>query len=335
MFGVFENITFVSPIFFGLLLLLPVIAWWYFRNYRQRYAPMRMSTLEGLENTQSIRGRLRSLLPLLRVLSFVALVIALARPQRVLKEEEVVAEGIDISLAMDLSSSMLAQDFQPNRLEVSKRVAADFVSQRQYDRIGLVVFAGEAFTQCPLTTDHLVLNEFLSKLECGILEDGTAIGMGLATAVNRLKDSESKSKVVILLTDGVNNTGYQSPMLAAKIAKEYGIKVYTIGVGSVGETRAPVSRRSDGKYVLGLVRVEIDEALLREIAELTGGRYYRAVDEQSLEQIYASIDELEKTKIEVTSFKRYSEEYHHFAFWGILFLLVEVLLRYTVLRAIP
>jgi len=335
MFGSLENITFVSPIFFVLLLLLPIIAWWYFRNYRQRYAPMRMSTLEGLENTQSIRGRLRSLLPILRILSFIALVIALARPQRVLKEEEVVAEGIDISLAMDLSSSMLAQDFQPNRLEVSKRVAGDFVGQRQYDRIGLVVFAGEAFTQCPLTTDHFVLNEFLSKLECGILEDGTAIGMGLATAVNRLKDSDSKSKVVILLTDGVNNTGYQSPMLAAKIAKEYGIKVYTIGVGSVGETRAPVSRRSDGKYVLGLVRVEIDEALLREIAEMTGGKYYRAVDEQSLEQIYASIDQLEKTKIEVTSFKRYSEEYHHFAFWGILFLLIEVLLRYTVLRAIP
>ena len=335
MLGLLENITFVSPFFFVLLLLLPIIAWWYFRTYRQRYAPMRMSTLEGLENTQSIRGRLRSLLPILRILSFVALVVALARPQRVLKEEEVVAEGIDISLAMDLSSSMLAQDFQPNRLDVSKRVAADFVRQRQYDRIGLVVFAGEAFTQCPLTTDHLVLNEFLSKLECGILEDGTAIGMGLATAVNRLKDSDSKSKVVILLTDGVNNTGYQSPMLAAKIAKEYNIKVYTIGVGSVGETRAPVSRRSDGKYVLGLVRVEIDEALLRQIAELTGGKYYRAVDEQSLEQIYASIDQLEKTKIEVTSFKRYSEEYHHFAFWGILFLLIEVLLRYTVLRAIP
>ncbi len=335
MFGLLEKITFVSPFFFVLLLLLPIIAWWYFRTYQQRYAPMRMSTLEGLENTQSIRGRLRSLLPILRILSFVALVVALARPQRVLKEEEVVAEGIDISLAMDLSSSMLAQDFQPNRLEVSKRVAADFVRQRQYDRIGLVVFAGEAFTQCPLTTDHLVLNEFLSKLECGILEDGTAIGMGLATAVNRLKDSDSKSKVVILLTDGVNNTGYQSPMLAAKIAKEYNIKVYTIGVGSVGETRAPVSRRSDGKYVLGLVRVEIDEELLRQIAEMTGGKYYRAVDEQSLEQIYASIDQLEKTKIEVTSFKRYSEEYHHFAFLGILFLLIEVLLRYTVLRAIP
>jgi len=335
MFGLLENITFVSPIFFALLLLLPAIGWWYFRNYRQRYAPMRMSTLEGLDNIQSIRGRLRSLLPILRILSFIALVIALARPQKVLKEEEIIAEGIDISLAMDLSSSMLAQDFQPNRLEVSKRVAADFVRQRQYDRIGLVVFAGEAFTQCPLTTDHLVLNEFLSKLECGILEDGTAIGMGLATAVNRLKESETQSKVVILLTDGVNNTGYQSPMLAAKIAKEYGIKVYTIGVGSIGETRAPVSRRSDGKYVLGLVRVEIDEALLRQIAEMTGGKYYRAVDEQSLEQIYASIDQLEKTKIEVTSFKRYSEEYHHFALWGIIFLLFEVILRYTILRAIP
>ncbi|MEZ5040754.1 MAG: VWA domain-containing protein [Saprospiraceae bacterium] len=335
MFGLFENITFVNPIFFALLLLLPGIGWWYFRNYPQRYAPMRMSTLEGLENVQSIRGRLRSLLPILRVLSFIALVVALARPQRVLKEEEVIAEGIDISLAMDLSSSMLAQDFQPNRLEVSKRVAADFVRQRQYDRIGLVVFAGEAFTQCPLTTDHMVLNEFLSKLECGILEDGTAIGMGLATAVNRLKESESKSKVVILLTDGVNNTGYQSPMLAAKIAKEFGIRVYTIGVGSMGETQAPISQRSDGKYVLGLVKVEIDEALLQKIAELTGGKYYRAVNEQSLAQIYASIDELEKTKIEVTSFKRYSEEYHYFAFWGLVFLLLEVKLRYTVLRAIP
>ncbi|MBX2870482.1 MAG: VWA domain-containing protein [Saprospiraceae bacterium] len=335
MLGLLQNITFVSPVFFVLLLLLPIMAWWYFRNYRQRYAPIQMSTLAGLENTQSIRGRLRSLLPILRVLSLVALIVALARPQQVLKEEEVVAEGIDISLVMDLSSSMLAQDFQPNRLDVSKRVAADFVRQRQYDRIGLVVFAGEAFTQCPLTTDHLVLNEFLSKLECGILEDGTAIGMGLATAVNRLKDSESKSKVVILLTDGVNNAGYQSPMLAAKIAKEYNVKVYTIGIGSVGETRAPVSIRGDGKYILGTVKVEIDEELLRQIAEMTGGKYYRALDEQSLEQIYASIDQLEKMKIDVTSFKRYSEEYHHFAFGGILFLLIEVLLRYTVLRAIP
>lgn len=296
---------------------------------------MRMSSLEGLGKTRSVRGQLRSLLPILRMLAFVVLVVALARPQRILQEEKVIAEGIDISLAMDLSSSMLAQDFQPNRLGVSKRVAADFVEQRQYDRVGLVVFAGEAFTQCPLTTDHKVLKAFLNKLECGILEDGTAIGMGLATAVNRLKDSESTSKVVILLTDGVNNTGYQSPLLAAKIAKEYGIRVYTIGVGSVGEARAPVSQRSDGKYILGSVKVEIDEELLRQVAEMTGGKYYRAVDEQSLEEIYASIDQLEKTKIEVTSFKRYSEEYNLFAFLGILFLFTEVLLRYTVLRAIP
>lgn len=335
MLGVLENITFVSPVFFVLLLLLPIIALWYYRNYRQRYAPIQMSTLAGLENKQSTRGSLRSLLPFLRVLSLIALIVALARPQRLLKEEKVVAEGVDISLALDLSSSMLAQDFSPNRLEVIKEVAADFVNQRQYDRISLVVFAGEAFTQCPLTTDYVVLKEFLSKLQCGILEEGTAIGMGLATAVNRLKDSDSKSKVIILLTDGVNNSGYQSPMLAAKIAKEYNIKVYTIGVGSVGETRAPVSIRSDGEYIFGTVSVEIDEELLRQIAELTGGKYYRAVDEQSLEQIYASIDQLEKTKIEVTSFKRYSEEYHHFAFLGILFLMMEVLLRYTVLRVIP
>lgn len=335
MSGVLENITFVSPIFFGLLLLLPIIAWWYLSNYRQRYVSIHMPSLEGLGKNRSVKGPLRSLLPILRMLAFVVLVVAMARPQRILQEEEVIAEGIDISLAMDLSSSMLAQDFQPNRLGVSKRVAADFVEQRQYDRVGLVVFAGEAFTQCPLTTDHKVLKAFLNKLECGILEDGTAIGLGLATAVNRLKDSESTSKVVILLTDGVNNTGYQSPLLAAKIAKEYGIRVYTIGVGSVGEARAPVSQRSDGKYILGSVKVEIDEELLRQVAEMTGGKYYRAVDEQSLEEIYASIDQLEKTKIEVTSFKRYSEEYNLFAFLGILFLLTEVLLRYTVLRAIP
>lgn len=335
MLRLLENITFVSPVFLVLLLLLPIIAWWYYRNYRQRYAPMQMSTLAGLKNRQSNRGYWRSLLPLLRAMSLIALIVALARPQLVLNEEEVIAEGIDISLAMDLSSSMLAQDFHPNRLEASKRVAADFVRQRQYDRIGLVVFAGEAFTQCPLTTDHHVLNEFLSRLECGLVEEGTAIGMGLATAVNRLKNSDSKSKVIILLTDGVNNSGYQSPMLAARIAKEYNIKVYTIGIGSNGETRAPVSIRSDGEYLFGTVNVEIDEELLRQIAGMTGGKYYRALDEQSLEQIYTSIDQLEKTKIEVTSFRRYSEEYHHFAFLGILFLLMEVLLRYTVLRAIP
>lgn len=331
----FGGISFANPAVLLLLLLLPALGIWYYYRRRRRYATLRMPTLRGIEGIQSIRGRLRALLPILRVLAAAALIIALARPQQILEEEEVKAEGIDIALVMDLSSSMLAEDFQPNRLEVSKRVAADFVDKREFDRIGLVVFSGEAFTQCPLTIDHDIVKTFLSQLECGLLEDGTAIGLGLATAVNRLKEGEAKSKVVILLTDGVNNTGYQSPKLAAQIAEEFGIKVYTIGVGSMGETLAPVSRRSDGKFIFGIARVEIDEELLREIADMTGGQYFRATDAESLEAIYASIDQLEKTEMEITSFRRYKEEFHRFALWGLIFLLLELVLRYSVLRTIP
>ncbi|MCB0606128.1 MAG: VWA domain-containing protein [Lewinellaceae bacterium] len=325
---------FAYPWLLLLLLLLPVLAWLYSRNYRNRYSNIRIPSLSGL-NGATIRTKLRPFLTVLRALAFILLVIALARPQKMLKEENITAEGIDIALAMDLSSSMLAQDFQPNRLEVSKRVARDFVDKRPYDRIGLVVFAGEAYTQCPLTTDHSILDFFLAKLECGLLKDGTAIGMGLATAVNRLQDSKAKSKVVILLTDGVNNTGYQSPELAARMAKELGIRVYTIGVGSVGETLIPVSRSNDGRYIFDIARVEIDEQLLNEIADMTGGKYFRARDAESLERIYESIDALEKTKVDVTVIKRYSEEYHYFMFWGLLFLLVELVLRYTWLRSAP
>ncbi|MEM9921500.1 MAG: VWA domain-containing protein, partial [Bacteroidota bacterium] len=212
-----DDISFGNPGFFLLLLLIPLMGALYFFRHNQRYASLRMSSLESIRGLQSLRGRLRALLPILRLLSFIALVIALARPQLTLKEEEIKADGIDIMLVMDLSSSMLAQDFKPDRLEVSKKVASDFVDKRQFDRIGLAVFAGEAFTQCPLTTDHVVLKEFLANLECGILEDGTAIGMGLATAVNRLKESEAKSKVVILVTDGDNNAGYVKPLTAAEI----------------------------------------------------------------------------------------------------------------------
>jgi Ca-activated chloride channel family protein len=330
-----ENINFVNPEFFLLLLLLPVIAFWYFRRYRRRYATLRMPSLRGVEGLPSIRGRLRAVLLLFRGLAFAALVVALARPQEVLREEEIKAEGIDIFLVMDLSSSMLAQDFKPDRLEVSKRVAAEFVNKRAYDRIGLSVFAGEAFTQCPLTTDHRIVKEFLANLKCGILEDGTAIGMGLATAVNRLKDSESESKVVILLTDGVNNAGYVKPLTAAEIAREFDVKVYTIGVGSTGDALTPVSRRSDGRYIFGLARVEIDEELLRQIADMTDGAYFRATSAESLERIYAEIDQLEKTEIEVTTIKRYSEEFHRFALLGLIFLVLEVVLRYTVFRTIP
>ncbi|MEM8526305.1 MAG: VWA domain-containing protein [Bacteroidota bacterium] len=331
----FQSIQFVNPIFFLLLLLIPVVGLIAWQRRSKREVNLKMSSLKALEATPSLRGRLRSLLPILRALAFASLVIAMARPQSVLQQEEVKAEGIDIMLVMDLSSSMLAQDFKPDRLEVSKAVASEFVRKREYDRMGLVVFAGEAFTQCPLTTDHKILQEFLASLECGMLEDGTAIGMGLASAVNRLKESEADSKVVILLTDGDNNAGYIQPITAAEIAQEFDVRVYTIGVGTMGSAYAPVGRLPGNRYRFGLVTVKIDEALLRQISSMTGGKYFRATTNEALQEIYDEIDELEKTEIEVTTIKRYSEKYHIFVFWGLLFLLLEVILRYSVLRAIP
>lgn len=329
------NIEFVNPEFLILLLAIPLIGIWQIWKKRKTEAYFTLPSLDAIEGMVSFRSRLIPMMPVLRALACAAFILALARPQLALKEEEIKAEGIDIMLVMDLSSSMLAQDFKPDRLEVSKRVASEFVDKRAYDRLGLVVFAGESFTQCPITTDHRVVKDFMSNLKCGLLEDGTAIGMGLASAVNRLKDSEAESKVVILLTDGVNNAGYIKPNTAAEIAKEYGIKVYTIGVGSMGQALSPVSRRSDGKYIFGMARVEIDEALLQEIAKMTGGRYYRATTEQSLEAIYAEIDQLEKTEIDVTVFKRYSEEFGKFMIWGIGFLLLELFMRLTILKTLP
>lgn len=334
-FSLIGNISFVNPLFFILLLLVPILAVWYYFKRGKRFPLLRMSANGENGVTTSLRGKFRALLPILRILSIASLVFAMARPQEILKEEEVKADGIDIVLAMDLSSSMLAQDFQPDRLEVSKAVAIEFVEKRKYDRIGLAVFAGESFTQCPLTTDHRVVQEFLASLQCGMLEDGTAIGMGLATAVNRLKDSEVKSKVVILLTDGVNNQGYIKPITAAEIAREFDIRVYTIGVGSTGQARSPVRRRQNGQYIFGMSKVEIDEALLTQISEMTGGKYFRATSAENLIRIYDEIDRLEKTEIDVTSFNRYNEEFYTFVFIAILLLLLEVILRYTILRVIP
>jgi Ca-activated chloride channel homolog len=330
-----KNIEFAQPEFFLLLAALPLIAWWYRGKYKTHYAPITMSNLAMFKGNSSWRGRLRFLLPILRGLAFLVLTVAMARPQKLLNEEDVQADGIDITITLDLSSSMLAQDFEPDRLEVAKKVASDFVEKRAYDRIGLVVFSGEAFTQCPLTTDHAVVKEFLANLQCGFLQDGTAIGMGLATAVNRMKESQTKSKVIILMTDGVNNAGYFKPEDAMELAKTLGIKVYTIGVGSTGEAMSPVGRRSDGKYVFGLVPVEIDETLLQNIAQSTGGRYYRATNAQELEQIYGEIDRLEKSRIDVTTFKRRSEAFANWAMMGLILLTLELVLRYTVFRTIP
>lgn len=331
----FKNIEFANPEFLLLLLLLPLIAWWYKGKYKTHYAPITMSNLTMFTGNSSWRGRMRVLLPILRGLAFVVLVIGMARPQALLKEDDVQADGIDIMLTIDLSSSMLAQDFEPDRLEVAKNVAIDFVNKREFDRIGLVVFSGEAFTQCPLTTDHKVIDEFIANLKCGFLQDGTAIGMGLATAVNRMKDSPAKSKIIILMTDGVNNAGYFKPEDAMELAKTLGIKVYTIGVGSTGEAMSPVGRRSDGKYVFGMVPVEIDEPLLQNIAQTTGGKYYRATNGKELEQIYAEIDRLEKSRIDVTTVKRRSEAFATFAMVGLILLVLELLLRYTIFRTIP
>ncbi len=330
------NYDFHSPYFLLLLLALPLM--WWIKNKSKSRTPdpeMRFPHVGSLSGISSFKSILLKYLYIFRYLGLALLIIAMARPRLVLKEEEVKAEGIDIMMIMDLSSSMLARDFQPDRLTVSKEMAKRFIDKRTYDRVGLVVFAGESFTQSPLTTDHRIVKEFMSSLESGIMEDGTAIGMGLASAVNRLKESESKSKVVILLTDGVNNAGYIKPMTAAEIAKELNVKVYTIGVGTMGNAVAPISKRSNGSYVFGVSRVEIDEELLTEISKLTGGQYFRATNEAGLERIYAEIDRLEKTEIDVSVFKRYSEEFRKFLFFGLLFLLIEWILKNTLLRTLP
>ncbi len=331
----FSMFHFVNPEAFALLILLPLAVWYQKKRKNRSYTVFIISSLQGMETHRSWRSRLYPYIPLLRAFAFIFTVAALARPQLTLKEEEVKAEGIDIIMVMDISSSMLAQDFKPDRLEVSKLVAKQFVDKRAFDRIGLVVFAGESFTQCPLTTDHRVVKDFLDALQCGLLEDGTAIGMGLASAVNRLKDSEAKSKVVILLTDGVNNSGYIKPMTAAEIAQELDTKVYTIGIGTRGQALSPVSRRSDGRYIFGMANVEIDERLLNEIAQMTGGKYYRATDQTSLEAIYEEIDQLEKTEMEITTYRRYSEEFRRFLIFAIGLMGTDMVLRWTFFRRLP
>lgn len=328
-----SNLYFVNPGAFLLLLILPII--WAWLRKREQFVKLRFSTLAGFGKATSIRAKLNIWLPnTLRILTFMALVIALARPQAIFEEQVIEAQGIDIIISMDISSSMLSEDFQPNRLVASQKLAADFVESRTYDRIGLTAFAGESFTKCPITTDHKIVKQFLSELECGKLQDGTAIGMGLASSVKALSKSKAKSKVIILLTDGENNAGYIQPMTAVEMAKAFNIKVYTIGVGSMGEALTPIGRRADGTYPMGYARVVIDENLLREIAANTEGRYFRATDENGLKKIYSEIDQLEKTKMEVEIVKRQSDKFFFFVFWAIIFLSLEILLRNTVFRRI-
>ncbi|MBS1772876.1 MAG: VWA domain-containing protein [Bacteroidetes bacterium] len=328
-----KHLSFANPAYFGLLLLIPFMIWWQQRSKRNDNPSIRLTTLSGIANVKPTwKVRFRPVLFVLRVLSLVALSIALARPQSSNTTENIDSEGVDIVLSIDVSGSMLAEDFQPNRVEAAKKVALNFVDQRPTDRLGLVIFSGESFTQCPITIDHNVLKEQLSQIKSGLLMDGTAIGMGLATAVDRLRYAKGKSKVIILLTDGVNNTGLIDPITALEIAKSYKVRVYTIGVGTEGQ--APFPMQTPFGIQKQMMPVQIDEALLTKIAKETGGKYYRARNNKALESIYADIDKLEKTKVEISSYKHYAELFFPFALVAIICLLLEMVLRYTVFRSI-
>lgn len=330
----FEGLTFKNPEFFYLLLvILPMTAWYIFRQKRNTASIRISSTAPVNKAPKTIRHYLRHLLFLLQMLAIAAFTVVLARPQSSTDFENVTTEGIDIVISLDISTSMLAKDFSPDRLEAAKNVAMEFISGRQYDRIGLVVFAGEAFTQVPLTTDRAVLLNLFKDIQTGMIEDGTAIGNGLATAVARLKDSDAISRVVILLTDGENNSGEIAPLTAAEIARTFGIRVYTIGVGTVGTAPYPVQTPYGTQ--LRDIEVKIDEEMLQEIASITDGRYFRATSNTKLEEIYQEIDQLEKSKIEVREFSRRSEEFLPYALAGILLLVLSLLLRTTVFRSIP
>ena len=326
---------FADPIYLVLLGIVPVLTVWYARRGRQQGASLRYSSLAPITRADRRRsGRYRHVLFGLRALALTALIVAFARPQSGVTAETVTTEGIDIVLTLDLSSSMLAEDIQPNRIDAVKQVAADFVRGRRNDRIGMVVFAGGAFTQAPLTLDYDVVATILGELEVGILEDGTAIGMGLATAVRRLQDSDAASKVIVLLTDGRNNRGEIDPLTAAQMAKALDVRVYAIGAGTQGMARMPVRDPLVGRRY-AQVRVDIDEATLTETAELTGGRYFRATDRASLERIYEEIDALETTEIELEQFTRYGELFHLPLIVGLSALILEVGLGRTLLRRLP
>jgi len=330
-----QQFEFVFPWLLPLLLVPPLLWFLRLRSSRNREVSLRLPSTRSIAGLSSWRSTLRPFLPLLRIAALSAFIIALARPRLDLSEQSVTSEGIDIVLTMDLSTSMGATDFLPDRLSVAKKVAREFVRQREFDRIGLVVYAGEAYTKSPLTVDKEIIDRFIAELEMGEITDGTAIGTGLATAVNRLKDSEVASKIIILLTDGENNAGYHSPELAAELAKEYGIRVYTIGVGSGQETLMPSSPLPNGRYTFKPTRGSVDDKLLSFIAETTNGRYFRARDTKELESIYDYIDELEKTEIETTVLKLYKEQFGRFLLIGLGFLFLETLLRYTVLKTVP
>lgn len=331
----FEGVEFLNKGFFWLFLSLPVAVLWYVLKHQKQTAELKISSLKGFKVTNSWLPKLRHALFALRLLALALLITALARPQSVdVSTKTKTTRGIDIVMAIDVSASMLAKDLSPNRLEALKKVAAEFIKGRPNDRIGLVEYAGESYTKTPITSDKgIVLRSLKSIRYNTIIEGGTAIGMGLATSVNRLKDSKATSKVIILLTDGVNNSGFIDPKIASELAVEYGIKTYTIGLGTNGMALTPVAILQNGSFQYARAQVEIDEELLKEIADVTGGKYFRATNNKKLEEIYSEINKLEKTEVEEFKFYNYDEKYRNLVLLAGLLLLLELLLRFTVFRS--
>jgi Ca-activated chloride channel family protein len=330
-------IRFANPEFFSLLAILPLMVYWYVRRQQHGGGTMRFSHIGHIKSVgKSSSKKFRHVLFVLRVLAVALLIVAFARPQSGTTEEEIITEGIDIILAMDISSSMKAEDLArgKNRLDVTKEVAANFVNGRSNDRIGMVVFSGKSFTQCPLTMDYGILLKFLDEIYIGMVEDGTAIGMAIANCTNRLRDSKAKSKVVILLTDGRNNRGELDPVTAANVAQAMGVRIYTIGAGKRGKAPYPVEDPFFGKRYQ-YIDVDIDEGVLKKIADVTGGQYFRATDKSSLERIYQEIGEMEKTKIEVKEFTRYRELFPNLLILALLAITLEIVLANTRFRKIP
>ena len=331
----FEGIYFANPDYLWLLLALPLLVGWYVFTRKKSQAVLKISSLNGFRANSSFLAQLQPTLFVLRILSLALIVMALARPQTMdVSTRTTTNKGIDIVMAIDISSSMLAQDLKPNRLAALKRVAASFVDDRMSDRIGLVIYAGESYTKTPITSDRAIVKNALGEIQFeGLIEDGTAIGMGLATSVNRLKESRAKSKVIILLTDGVNNSGFIDPKIASELAVEYQIKTYTIGLGSNGTARAPIGLLPNGKFQYGMTKVEIDEELLKTIAKNTGGLYFRATDNKKLEEIYAEINKLEKTEIEEFKYYNYDEKFRPLILLALALLFIEWLMRNTLFRS--
>jgi len=330
-----DNLVFKNPEFLWLLLLIPVIIFFMYYFRFKKVSNLKISSFDNFK-TKSFKSKLYPLLNTLRIISIALVIIALSRPQEISNSSRTkTSSGIDIVIAVDISSSMLAQDLKPNRLEALKSVASKFINDRINDRIGLVIYAGESYTKTPVTSDKEVVINSLTEISFdGIIDDGTAIGMGLATSVNRLKDSKAKSKVIILLTDGVNNSGFIDPSTAADLASTYGIKTYTIGLGTNGNARAPVALNPNGSFRFGITKVEIDEDLLNEVADKTGGKYFRATDNRKLEEIYEEINKLEKTEVEEIKYSDIDEKYRPFALLAFVLISLELFLKYVIFRSV-